>query len=242
MIKWITAILGYTYLRFGGAILGYFVGSILEQMLNKGQRNPFGSVQFQQMRANEVQLNLLSLAAIVIKADGKVDKRELQFVRNYFIANYGKDYAENIFARFNSEINKENQNLEDLTRLFVQGARYETRLQIIHFLYGIANADGHIAEQEVKKIAQIAKALQLRLVDVESIKAMFVKSADNAYKILEISSTATDTEVKKAYRNMAKKYHPDKIQTEDAALKKGAQEKFQQVQAAYEMIQKERGN
>ena len=194
------------------------------------------------MRANEVQLNLLSLAAIVIKADGKVDKRELQFVRNYFIANYGKDYAENIFARFNSEINKENQNLEDLTRLFVQGARYETRLQIIHFLYGIANADGHIAEQEITKIAQIAKALQLRLVDVESIKAMFVKSADNAYKILEISSTATDAEVKKAYRNMAKKYHPDKIQTEDAALKKGAQEKFQQVQAAYEMIQKERGN
>lgn len=194
------------------------------------------------MRANEVQLNLLSLAAIVIKADGKVDKRELQFVRNYFIANYGKDYAENIFARFNSEINKENQNLEDLTRLFVQGARYETRLQIIHFLYGIANADGHIAEQEIKKIAQIAKALQLRLVDVESIKAMFVKSADNAYKILEMSSTATDAEVKKAYRNMAKKYHPDKIQTEDAALKKGAQEKFQQVQAAYEMIQKERGN
>ena len=82
----------------------------------------------------------------------------------------------------------------------------------------------------------------MRLVDVESIKAMFVKSADNAYKILEISSTATDAEVKKAYRNMAKKYHPDKIQTEDAALKKGAQEKFQQVQAAYEMIQKERGN
>ena len=40
---------------------------------------------------------------------------------------------------------------------------------------------------------------------------------------------------------LSKKYHPDKLQTEDAALKKGAQEKFQQVQAAYEAIQKERG-
>jgi DnaJ like chaperone protein len=194
------------------------------------------------MRTDQVQLNLLSLAAIVIKADGKVDQRELKFVRNYFIANYGEEYASSIFAKFNTEIKKEQQNLNELTRLFVQGARYETRLQILHFLYGIANADGHIAEVEVQKILQIALAMQLRSSDIESIKAMFVKSTDNAYKILEIQPDASDAEVKKAYREKAKKFHPDKIQSDDAALKKGAQEKFQQVQAAYETIQKQRGN
>ncbi|MGB1448726.1 MAG: TerB family tellurite resistance protein [Flavobacteriaceae bacterium] len=241
MIKWITALLGYTYFRFGGAILGYFVGSMLEQLFRQGQGKSFGSVQFQRMRTDQVQLNLLSLAAIVIKADGKVDERELRFVRNYFIANYGEAYASSIFTKFNTEVKKEQQNLNELTRLFVQGVRYETRLQILHFLFGIANADGHIAELEVQKIRQIANALQLRVMDFESIKAMFVKAADNAYKILEISPSATDAEVKKAYRNMAKKYHPDKLQTDDAALKKGAQEKFQQVQSAYEAIQKERG-
>ena len=241
MIKWITALLGYTYFRFGGAILGYFLGSILEQLFKGQNQNPFGSVQFQRMRTEQVQLNLLSLAAIVIKADGKVDERELRFVRNYFIANYGEEYASVIFSKFNSEVNKKSQNLNELTRLFVQGARYETRLQILHFLFGIANADGHIAEIEIQKIQQIARALELRNVDFESIKAMFVKSADKAYKILEISPEATDVEVKKAYRTMAKKYHPDKIQSSDPALKKGAQEKFQQVQAAYETIQKERG-
>ena len=241
MIKWITALLGYTYFRFGGAILGYFLGSILEQLFKGQNQNPFGSVQFQRMRTEQVQLNLLSLAAIVIKADGKVDERELRFVRNYFIANYGEEYASVIFSKFNTEVNKKSQNLNELTRLFVQGARYETRLQILHFLFGIANADGHIAQIEIQKIQQIARALELRNVDFESIKAMFVKSADKAYKILEISPEATDVEVKKAYRTMAKKYHPDKIQSSDPALKKGAQEKFQQVQAAYETIQKERG-
>ena len=115
---------------------------------------------------------------------------------------------------------KKNQNLGELTRLFVQGARYETRLQIVHFLFGIANADGHIASVEIEKIQQIAAALQLRNIDFESVKAMFVKSADNAYKILEITPNATDAEVKKAYRTMAKKYHPDKIQAKDPALKK----------------------
>jgi len=242
MLKWITAILGYTYFRFGGAILGYFLGSILEQLFNPNKRSAFGSIRFQQMRTDQVQLNLLSLAAIVIKADGKVDQRELQFVRNYFIANYGEQYASTIFAKFNTEINKEQQNLNELTRLFVQGARYETRLQILHFLYGIANADGHIAEVEVQKILQIALAMQLRSADIESIKAMFVKSTDNAYKILEIQPHASDAEVKKAYREKAKKFHPDKIQSDDPALKKGAQEKFQQVQAAYETIQKQRAN
>ena len=241
MIKWITALLGYTYFRFGGAILGYFIGSILEQLFRQDRRNPFASVQSQRMQTNQVQLNLLSLAAIVIKADGKVDERELRFVRNYFISNYGEAYASSIFAKFNTEVKKEQQNLNEITRLFTQRAPYETRLQILHFLFAIANADGHVAEVEVQKILQIANALQLRSMDFESIKAMFVKSADNAYKILEISPSATYTEVKKAYRTMAKKYHPDKLQTEDAALKKGAQEKFQQVQAAYEAIQKERG-
>ena len=241
MIKWVTAILGYTYFRFGGAILGYFIGSILEQLFRQDRRNPFASVQSQRMQTNQVQLNLLSLAAIVIKADGKVDERELRFVRNYFITNYGEAYASSIFAKFNKEVKKEQQNLNEITRLFVQRAPYENRLQILHFLFAIANADGHVAEVEVQKILQIANALQLRSMDFESIKAMFVKSADNAYKILEISPSATDAEVKKAYRTMAKKYHPDKLQTDDVALKKGAQEKFQQVQAAYETIQKERG-
>lgn len=241
MIKWVTAILGYTYFRFGGAILGYFIGSVLEQLFRQDRRNPFASVQSQRMQTNQVQLNLLSLAAIVIKADGKVDERELRFVRNYFITNYGEAYASSIFAKFNTEVKKEQQNLNEITRLFVQRAPYETRLQILHFLFAIANADGHVAEVEVQKILQIANALQLRSMDFESIKAMFVKSADNAYKILEISPSATDAEVKKAYRTMAKKYHPDKLQTDDTALKKGAQEKFQQVQAAYETIQKERG-
>ena len=241
MIKWITALLGYTYFRFGGAILGYFIGSVLEQLFRQENHNPFASVRSQRMQADQVQLNLLSLAAIVIKADGKVDERELRFVRNYFISNYGEAYAASIFAKFNSEVKKEQQNLNEITRLFAQRAPYETRLQILHFLFAIANADGHVAEVEVQKILQIANALRLRSMDFESIKAMFVKSADNAYKILEISPNATDVEVKKAYRTMAKKYHPDKLQTEDAALKKGAQEKFQQVQAAYEAIQKERG-
>lgn len=241
MIKWIGAALGYTYLRFGGAVLGYFIGSMIEGLMKRSSGASFNATSFRTMGSNQFELNLLALAAMVIKADNKVEEKELRFVRNYFIANYGADYASTIFSKFNTEIKKEVQDLSKIARLFVTSTPYNTRLQIVHFLFGIANADGSVSRLELNKIQQIAAALGIRRMDIESVKAMFVKQAGNAYKILEIDSNATDAEVKKAYRTMAKKHHPDKLNTADQALKKGAQEKFQQIQAAYEKIQKERG-
>ncbi|MGB2152682.1 MAG: TerB family tellurite resistance protein [Flavobacteriaceae bacterium] len=241
MIKWIGAALGYTYLRFGGAVLGYFIGSMIEGLMKRSSGASFNATSFRTMGSNQFELNLLALAAMVIKADNKVEEKELRFVRNYFIANYGADYASTIFSKFNTEIKKEVQDLSKIARLFVTSTPYNTRLQIVHFLFGIANADGSVSRLELNKIQQIAVALGIRRMDIESVKAMFVQQAGNAYKILEIDSNATDAEVKKAYRTMAKKHHPDKLNTADQALKKGAQEKFQQIQAAYEKIQKERG-
>lgn len=98
-----------------------------------------------------------------------------------------------------------------------------------------------MSESESNVIREIAGYLQLGRSDFESIKAMFFKNTDSAYTILEIDKNATDAEVKKAYRKMAKKYHPDKLGHMDEAYRKGAEEKFRKVQEAYEQIQKERG-
>ena len=239
MIKWVSAFFGYYYFGFRGAIFGFFVGSFLEKLVN-GSR-----VNFQTSSKStdpvQFQLNLIAFAAIVIKADGQVKSQELQFVRNFFIANYGQQKASSIFETFNEQVKKEVQNIEEMAQVFVLSSRYETRLQVVHFLMGVANADGSISQSELSKIKQIAMSLGIYTSDLESIKAMFVKSTDNAYRILEISPSANDAEVKKAYRTMAKKYHPDKLQSKEPALIKGAQEKFQEVQKAYDEIQKQRG-
>lgn len=238
MIKWILAILGYSYLRFPGALLGFFVGGAIERLYNPS--SSWIKVRTQNLNPEIFQLNLLALAATIIKADGIVKKQELQFVRNFFISNYGPQKASTIFEKFNEEIKKDKQNISDLTEIFIKQAQYETRLQILHFLFGVANADGVVSQTELNKVEQISAALGIRQSDMQSIKAMFIKDIDNAYTILEIISSATDDEVKKAYRTMAKKYHPDKLRSKDPALIKGAKEKFQKVQEAYEVIQKER--
>lgn len=239
MIKWIAAFLGYSFFRFPGALLGFIIGGVVERFFNSS--SSWSEVGSQRPTTAAFQLNLLALAATVIKADGSVKQQELQFVRNFFITNYGSQMASTIFEKFNEEVKKERQNIPELTQIFNQRAPYETRLQILHFLFGVANADGSISKTELSKVEQIAAALGIRPSDMESIKAMFVKATDSAYKILEISSSASDDEVKKAYRTMVKKYHPDKLQSKDPALIKGAQEKFLKVQEAYEAIQKERG-
>ena len=242
MIKWLAAIVGFAIRGFAGAILGFLFGSFIDSLSSKGGASTvFSDLNRQKVSPADFELNLLSLSSIVIKADGSVSQRELDYVRQYFIATYGKDKANAIFRTFN-DINKKHEiSAQRICTYLNQRTRYEVRLQLLHFLFGIAQADGAIRSPEINKIREIAGYLRVAMRDFESIMAMFVKSADNAYKILEIDKTATIDEIKKAYRTMAKKYHPDRVNTENEAIKKGAEEKFKEVQKAYEHIQSERG-
>lgn len=244
MIKWFAAILGYTFLRLPGAILGFLLGSFIDNFNTTGRSGPrsvFREFTQQQVSPADFEINLLSLCSIIIKADGQVSQRELDYVRQYFLSTYGKEKANAIFRTFNEVIKKREVSAQRICQYLNQRTRYEVRLQLLHFLFGIAQADGQISSAEINKLKELAGYLRIGNVDYDSIMAMFVKSADNAYKILEIEPTASNDDVKKAYRTMAKKYHPDKVVTEDQAIKKGAEEKFKEVQKAYELIQKERG-
>jgi DnaJ like chaperone protein len=242
MIRWFAAIVGYFLFRLPGAILGFLIGSFLDSLNSgSGSRTVFSDFTRQKVSPADFELNLLSLCSIVIKADGQVSQRELDYVRQYFLSAYGKEKANAIFRTFNEVIKNREISAQRICTYLNQRTRYEVRLQLLHFLFGIAQADGAVSNLEIEKIKEIAGYLRVGRQDFESIKAMFIKSADNAYKILEIEKAVTDDEVKKAYRKMAKKYHPDKVITDNEAIKKGAEEKFKEVQRAYEQIQKERG-
>ena len=242
MIKWFAAIIGFLFFRLPGALFGFVIGSLLENVGRPGSSGSlYEDLTRQRVSPADFELHLISLCSIVIKADGQVSQRELDYVRQYFLSTYGKEKANAIFRTFN-EVNKKREiSAYRICTYLNQRTRYEVRLQLVHFLFGIAQADGSVSKAEIDKLKEIAGYLRISSYDFESIKAMFIKSTDNSYKILEIEKSATDDEVKKAYRKMAKKYHPDKVVTENEAIKKGAEEKFKQVQKAYEQIQKERG-
>ena len=105
----------------------------------------------------------------------------------------------------------------------------------------MAAVDGEVHASEIKIISRIAAYLGISQKDYNSIKAMFLKEVDSDYKILEIGKNASSQEIKKAYRKMAVKYHPDKVSHMGEEFQKAAKEKFQRVQEAYENIKKSKG-
>ncbi len=243
MFKWILAVLGYMFFRFPGAILGFIIGTLIDNWSRSagGFKGVFAEGGATTVTPGDFELNLLSLASLVIKSDGTVSQRELDYVRAYFVQAYGKERANATFRTFNEVIKSREISAQRIGQYLQQRTRYEVRLQIIHFLFSIAKADGMVSQAELNMLSDISGYLNIMKRDFESIKAMFFQTADNAYKILEIEKTATDAEVKKAFRTMAKKYHPDKLQHMDEAYRRGAEDKFRKVQEAYEHIQKERG-
>ena len=228
MYKLLFALIGYTFFRLPGAFMGFFIGSFL-------------SPKVQKISSKDFEINLLALASLVIKADGKVTQNELDFVRRYFISAYGKNRANEVFKIFNQNVKNKGISVSKISRLFNLALNYESRLQVIHFLFGIAKADGNISDLEIKKLLEFSNLFKLSYADFLSIKAMFIQETDNAYKILELDKTATNDQIKKSYRELAKKHHPDKVQHLGDAYVKAAQDKFQQIQKAYQNIKNERG-
>ena len=245
--KWIGGALGWSFGGPIGAIIGVAIGSLIDSMSNgttifEGDQ-PYqgGRVrQKPQTQSGDFEVSLLILASIIIKADGKQDQRELDFVRQQFTNMYGKQRANKAFELF-KRITKQNISTRQVCMQIKQMMDHASRLQLLHFLFGIAKADGHVAEVEMRQIYTMSGYLGISNKDYESIRAMFYDSTNNAYKVLEIQKTVSDDEVKKAYRRMAKKYHPDRVGHLGKEHQEGAEEKFRQVQSAYEYIQNERG-
>jgi DnaJ like chaperone protein len=235
--KLIGATIGWSFGGPIGAIIGLAVGSMLDASSKSGSVR---SQNQSETRSGDFEVSLLILASIVIKADGKQDQRELDFVRAQFVQMYGKARANQAFNLFREIAKQTNISTRQVCLQIRQMMDHASRLQLVHFLFGIAKSDHHVANSEVEAIALIASYLGINPKDFESIKAMFYNSSDSAYKILELDSNATISEIKKAYRKMAKKYHPDKVSHLGKEHQKGAEEKFKKVQEAYEQLQKEK--
>ena len=214
-----------------GAIIGYYIGKSFFDGKND--------------QAKAYELSLLILSSLVIKADGKVVKAELDYVKKFFVSTFGVAKANNYFQIFN-KLNKQSliSKLRPVCQQLNANISHASRLQIIHFLFGVSASDNDIHSSEIQLINKISGYLNINQYDFESIKSMFVSKGDNNlekwYLILEIDKNATNSEIKKAHRKMVSKYHPDKLKGVGDDIVKLAEEKFLLVQKAYEEIMKSR--
>lgn len=234
--KWLGGGLGWVLGGPIGGILGFIAGSMYDSMVSvSGKQQISGGTT-----GGDFFVSLLVLSAAVMKADGKVLKSELDFVSRFFNQQLGAARSQQYILLLRDILQKD-YSLHEVCGQIRHYMDMPLRLQLLHYLFGIAKADGCADTTEVEVIRKISNYLGITQGDFESIKAMFVKDSKSAYKILEITPDANDEEVKKAYRRMALKYHPDKVSHLGEEVQKAAKEKFQELNNAYETIKKERG-
>jgi len=237
--KWIGGGLGWAFGGPIGAMLGFAIGSMFDNAeqvdLNYGGNIPKRG----RTQRGDFGVSLLILAAAVVKADGKVLKSELNYVKRFFEQQFGKrDTAQHMLLF--RELLKQDVDVREVCLQIKSNMGIHARLQLLHFLFGISKADGHVDKNEVDMIERISNYLGIGSNDFLSIRAMFFNDTNAAYQVLEIDANASDTEVKKSYRKMAIKYHPDKLAHLGEEFQKAAKEKFQKVTEAYVTIKKER--
>ena len=238
--KWIGSGLGFTLAGPLGALAGFVLGSLFDEteiVLNKSEDIAGKKMQITQ---GDYMFSLLVLVTAVLKADGKILRSELDYVKEFLKRNFGAEGAKQALIIL-KDLTQQNIPVTDVCIQIRKFVDHSSRLQLVHFLFGIANADGVLHPDELRLIQHIATTLGISPSDYNSIEAMFVPKTDWAYHILEIQQEATNEDIKKAYRKMALKFHPDKVSYLGEDVQKAANEKFQKLNEAYQAICKERG-
>ncbi len=251
--KWILGGLGFVLGGPIGAVVGVLIASLFDssKALPGGDGAQYASASSADATYNsrnrrptpgDIRVSVLVLLACVMKADGHVKKQELEVVKHFLLQNYGEEGGKQALQML-KQLLEQDIDYMSVAGQIRQHVNYSTRLEILHLLLEVAHADDTYDSQEQYVIERLVQGLFVSTADYRSLLALYGKKQDPdwAYKALEIEPSATNDEVKKAYRRMAMKYHPDKVASAGEDIKQKATEKFRAINEAYETVKKQRG-
>ena len=238
----IGAIIGFLSAGPVAAVFGFLIGMYLEYASKQknDEHSGNGNSNSEYEGVSDFSHQLLVLIAATMNADGSAMKSELDLVKRMLVRTYGENKASHLLIILR-EMLRQPQDVTQVCRHIRARMAYSQRLELLHILFRISRADAEINPSELQLLHLIATQLAITTPDFLSLRAMFVSSPDSDFKILDVKPDAGEDDVKKAYRKMAMRFHPDRLQGLSENEKKAAEEKFIAVQKAYESIKKKKG-
>jgi len=190
--------------------------------------------------------SVFAMLGKLAKADGVVSREEIKVVERFMQQHLrldprARNLAINIFNRAKSDPTPFSRYADEFAMHFQHDQNM--RRFLFEMLFQMAAADGAVEEQEEAMLQDAVGRLGLEYAFYEQLKARYMPSAHPAYELLGVDGDASDQEVKKAYRAKVMEYHPDKIVSKGLPEEflKLAEEKFKEINSAYEEIKKLRG-
>ena len=265
LLKWLFLGLGWAVGGPIGGILGYYIGKAISPDSPRiddgddggGHRGPYRNTGTQQ----DVNVALMVLIAAVMKADGQVKRSELDYVKRFLLANYGEERGKQMLKVLQQMVERDIP-IDQVCQQIKVNTDYNTRYHMVDFLFGIGGADGAFHPTEINMLRLIAQYLGISSTDYTSIFERHVGYSDSGYssqsgrsrsstssthnkdpyRVLGIDRSASDDEVKKAYRKMAMKYHPDRVAGMSEEMQRNAAEQMKEINEAYDHIKQQRPN
>lgn len=243
MAKWkgkaIGAGLGWLFGGPFGAILGGITGDFFDRTtIGKTiTEKPIGNYD----RSLNFITHLVGILVSIAKADGHLSKHEIDVIERTFVSFGFKGEDLSFIRDLINQTSKVDLNIRDICYEYKQYSNYEERLSLLRIVYIVAYADKVLHSSEERLINRIIEYLEINAEDAFEIRGEFCDEHDKHYKILGISRNASIDDIKKAYRTLSKRYHPDRVSHLGDEFIRLANGKFQTINSAYEKIREEKG-
>jgi dnaJ domain protein len=268
--KWIGGFLGFINAGPLGALAGIALGALFDMGLDRVNQpgtnseninneydnndfSPTGNRQntsnYYEGQRNSFLFSLLVLASYVIRADGRVMHSEMETLRHFLRNNFGQlavEQGEQIILNLFEQqkrigLHQFREIIHESCMQIGINMDYSQRLQLLNFLTMLAKADGQVVVVEIEALRNIAIWMGLNATEADTMLNLKKDDINSAYKVLAVSPSATDEEIKKAYRKMALQHHPDRVAALGEDIRLAAEKKFQEINEAKEKIYRSRG-
>lgn len=226
-----------------GGPLGAVVGGALQHVFTKGASSVSPSRSGQ--AAKPEQLFISHLVAILTKismADGSISDSERKTIHDFFSKGLKYKGLELKFIdAMIAETQRVNPDLFQICKAFDGFAGKEQRLILLDMVYQVVVSDNVITKGEEEAIHTVVAALGIGKEEHEQIKSRYaIAKKDDHYATLGLRPSADEGEIKKAYRQLAAQYHPDKVSHLGPELVAFSEEKFKTINDAYATVRKEK--